>query len=207
MLYLLRHGETEWNRLRRRQGRGDSPLTLLGRRQAEACGFTLRKEITDRSGVVMHTSPLGRARTTAEIVRGCLGLPMERLSVEDCLVEHDYGEWQGMTSEEIDRRYPGARAERERNKWSYRVPGGESYAMLEQRLLAWTKSRGSEDAITIAVVHDMVSRVIRGIYLGLEPARTLALDHPHARIYCLSRRGVSAVDATVTPDPSYVHAP
>src|SRR6266481_4177065 len=180
--------------MKRRQGRGDSPLTALGVTQAGACGAMLREEISDLSAVALYTSPLGRARTTAEIVRARLDLAPERVIVEECLAEHDYGEWQGLTNEQVDALYPGLRAERERDKWNYVVPGGESYAMLEQRLLPWTALR-SDASTAIAVVHDMVSRVLRGVYLALDPARTLALDHPHSRIYKLSSGRISALDA------------
>jgi broad specificity phosphatase PhoE len=180
--------------MKRRQGRVDSPLTALGVTQAKACGLVLRKEISDLSEAVLYTSPLGRARTTAEIIRACLDLPPDRVVVEECLAEHDYGEWQGLTNDQVDALYPGLRAQRERDKWNYVVPGGESYAILERRLLPWMTSH-REATTAIAVVHDMVSRVLRGIYLALEPSQTLVLDHPHSRIYKLSNGDVSVLDA------------
>jgi broad specificity phosphatase PhoE len=195
MLYLLRHGETEWNRVGRRQGRGDSPLTELGMRQAQACGLALRGDIADSADVILYTSPLGRARTTAEIVRSWLQLPPEHVVIEDSLAELDHGEWQGMTNAEIDCRYPGVREERDRDEWNRAIPGGESYAMLERRVLPWITRRLAETTTAIVVAHDMVSRVLRGIYLGLEPARTLVLVHPHTRIYRFSNGAISALEA------------
>lgn len=194
MLYLLRHGETEWNRVGRRQGRGDSPLTALGRRQSAACAELLRREIPDVSQVEMFTSPLGRARTTAEIVRAIIGLVPDHVTVLDRLAEQDMGEWQGLDNRGIDERFPGARARREQDKWNYVIPGGESVGMVHARLLPWLRSH-REDRTTIVVAHEVVSRVIRGIYLGLDAAQTLRLDHRHGRIYCLSNGTVTAVDA------------
>ncbi|MFL6655280.1 MAG: histidine phosphatase family protein [Sulfurifustis sp.] len=196
MLYLLRHGETEWNRVGRRQGRGDSPLTALGRRQAAACGEVLKREITDISQALMLTSPLGRARATAEIVRVVLGLSEERVRVLDCLAEQDMGEWQGLSNRGVDERFPGARARRDKDKWNYVIPGGESAAMVHQRLLPWLRSC-REDRTTVVVAHEVVSRMIRGIYLALDPAETLKLDHSHGRIYRLSQGEVTTIDAAV----------
>jgi broad specificity phosphatase PhoE len=194
VLYLLRHGETEWSRERRKQGRGDSPLTELGVRQARACGLALRSEIADRSEVIIHVSPLGRARATAEIVRICLDLSADRVVVEDWLAEHDYGAWQGLIDAEIDQRYPGARAARAFDKWNYVIPGGESYAILKLRLeTRLARLQKAETAIVIA--HDMVSRVLRGIHLGLAHGRLLALTHPHTRIYRLTDGAVSELEA------------
>jgi broad specificity phosphatase PhoE len=67
--YLLRHGETEWNRVSRKQGRGDSPLTSLGVRQVEAYARLLAQETSGCARVQLVTSPLGRARASAEIIR------------------------------------------------------------------------------------------------------------------------------------------
>lgn len=193
MLYLLRHGETEWNRSGRRQGRSDSALTARGREQARACGETLARKIADFSKVEIHTSPLGRARTTAEIVRARVGIPGERVTVVDDFAEQDVGCWQGFTNAQIDRRFPGARTRRERDKWNYVIPGGESYAMVWERLLPRIVAY-REPAVVIVVAHEVVSRVVRGIYLGLGPAQTLTLSHPHTRIYMLANGRVSSVD-------------
>ena len=73
MFYLTLHGETEWNRDRRFQGQLDSPLTEHGVEQAHRMGVTLRELIGDATGYVIVSSPLGRARRTAEIIREVLG--------------------------------------------------------------------------------------------------------------------------------------
>jgi broad specificity phosphatase PhoE len=194
MLYLLRHGETEWSRERRKQGRGDSALTELGVRQARACGLALQSEIADRPDVTIHVSPLGRARASAEIVRGCMDLATDRVVAEEWLAELDYGVWQGLVDAEIDQRYPGARAARARDKWSYVIPGGESYAMLRLRLEARFATL-MQNGTAIVIAHDMVSRVLRGIHLGLEHGRLLELTHPHTCIYRLSDGEVSELEA------------
>lgn len=106
-LVLVRHGETEWNRLGRVQGRTDIPLNDTGRRQARAAGRRLRGEHWD--GIA--SSPLARAAETAEIIAHEVGLGAPELV--EALVERDYGDAEGLTGEELDRRFDGVLAARE----------------------------------------------------------------------------------------------
>ena len=193
MIYLIRHGQTEWNRQGRKQGQLDSPLTPLGIEQATECGRALAREKLPPD-VAMLTSPLGRARATAEIIRNHMRLPEDRVVVDETLAEFDYGLWSGLDTSEIDIRYPGERTRRNRNKWNYAVPGGESYAALASRLQPWLLSR-QDGTPLIVVAHDVVSRVLRGLYLKLDTNKILHLTHPQARIYKLAHGKVSQIDA------------
>ena len=106
-LILVRHGETEWNRLGRVQGRTDIPLNDTGREQARA---TARRLADDRFDAVA-ASPLSRAAETARIIADGLGLgPVELI---DDLVERNYGEAEGMTGPDIDARWGGKLEARE----------------------------------------------------------------------------------------------
>ena len=184
MIYLVRHGETTWNRAGRQQGHDDSPLTETGIDQARAAGRTLRREIIDIQSVCIETSPLGRARQTARIVSEVLGLDPNSIIVTPLLVEHHLGSWQGLTAEEIDARYPGSWQAREDNKWDYVVPGGESYARVAERAKRWLASN-RHASITIAVTHAIISRTIQGAYGRLTPRETVARSHRQDRIYRL----------------------
>jgi probable phosphoglycerate mutase len=106
-LVLVRHGETEWNRLGRVQGLSDIPLNDTGRRQAQEAGDRLRSEHWD----AIASSPLARAAETAEIIARAVGLPAPELV--EALVERNYGEAEGLTGEEIDRRWDGVLKARE----------------------------------------------------------------------------------------------
>lgn len=123
MIYLLRHAETEWNFQLRKQGLDDSPLTEKGIEQAEAYGASLSEllEKTDieRGNVVLHSSPLGRTRATAQFLIEALEVPDQHIHYEPRLIEFDYGHWSGLTNEEIEAQYPGALASRELDKWHY----------------------------------------------------------------------------------------
>ena len=184
VIFLVRHGETVWNAEGRQQGRLDSPLTAKGIEQARAAGRALHRALPDTTGVVVETSPLGRARQTAALIAEELGLGAGGVVVSPLLVEHDLGAWQGLTFAEIDARYPGARRQRELDKWAYRVKDGESYALVSERAHRWLE--GARAEITIAVTHEMTSRTIQGAYLKLSPQQTLARSHRQGQVWQVS---------------------
>jgi broad specificity phosphatase PhoE len=103
---LLRHGQSEWNALRRWQGLADSPLTELGRSQAAgaAAAIATLSAVHDPFQSVW-SSPLRRAAETGIIIGESLGV--ERVRFDERLREADAGEWEGLTPDEIDAAYPG----------------------------------------------------------------------------------------------------
>ncbi len=126
---LLRHGETPLSPQRRFAGRVDIPLTEAGLRQAAAAA----QRLADRGGLdVIVTSPLERARRTAEAVAATTGTP---LVVEDAWAETDFGEWEGLTFPEVAQRWPDEAA-----AWvahsEVAPPGGESLAAASERILS-----------------------------------------------------------------------
>lgn len=103
-IYLLRHGETDWNKKRLLQGHTDIPLNEKGREQVDD---TVRK--LGALGVRMDaivSSPLKRARETAEIAAQRLDYPREKIVVEDLLIERGFGEGEGMSLDEMKAKYP-----------------------------------------------------------------------------------------------------
>lgn len=129
-LYLVRHGETAHNLSGRIQGQSDSPLTDLGRAQAEALAKRLRSERFDAA----YTSDLGRARNTAEIIMSHQKTPVELIDTS-LLRERCFGVLQGLTSEEIEEKYPADLHEWRRppSKWSMGPPGAETSAQVIER--------------------------------------------------------------------------
>jgi len=101
-LLLVRHGETDWNRELRFQGQADPPLNDAGRAQARELARTLAEVEID----AVYTSDLRRAVETAEIVAAGRGIP---ILAEPGLREVDVGSWSGLTREQIEERFPGAR--------------------------------------------------------------------------------------------------
>ncbi|WP_342800859.1 bifunctional RNase H/acid phosphatase [Nocardia sp. No.11] len=126
-LLLLRHGQTELSIERRYSGRGNPPLTDLGRDQAERAAKMLAAK-GDIAAVV--TSPLQRARATAEAAAAALDVP---LRVLDGLIETDFGDWEGLTFAEAAQRDPQLHAD-----WlgdpSVPAPGGESFDQVRERI-------------------------------------------------------------------------
>jgi ribonuclease H / adenosylcobalamin/alpha-ribazole phosphatase len=124
---LLRHGQTELSTERRFAGRGDIPLTREGVRQAELAA----RRLAAIGASVVITSPLQRARRSAEVVAETAGIP---LVVYDELVEADFGSWQGLTFGEAAKKWPDELA-----AWmaspDAAPPDGESFAMVAMRVL------------------------------------------------------------------------
>ncbi|HEV2146641.1 MAG TPA: histidine phosphatase family protein [Longimicrobiaceae bacterium] len=118
-IYLIRHGETDWNRRGLYQGTTDVPLNDAGRAQADALGALLREVDFDAG----YTSPLRRARATAEAVLRGTGVPLVEVPE---LRELSYGLWQGRGSEPAGRCNPGLEWRWKQDPWSVCFPGGES---------------------------------------------------------------------------------
>ena len=181
-LYLARHGETESNRKQRFNGRAESPLPALGHREARRHGRVLRREIGPQTGLRLVSSPLARARHTAELIRAELGLDAIEIELEPRLTEISFGVWEGLTAEEIEARYPGEWERRHHDMWRYVMPEGESYAMLAERAGSWLAETLGP---MIVVTHGAVSRVLRGLYAGLPEEEIGQLEEPQDVLFKL----------------------
>ena len=172
-IYLLRHGQTEWNVQGRYQGQLDSPLTELGEKQAKESALKLKKYINIES-TTFFASPLGRAKATALLMATTLGKKSSEIIFEKNIQEFNYGIFEGKTKDFCQTELKAEFEAREANKWNYVLEGGESYVMVSQRLLTWLKSIQHEE-IVVVVAHEMINRALRGLYLNLETKKTLTL--------------------------------
>jgi probable phosphoglycerate mutase len=142
---VIRHGETEWNVAARIQGHGNSPLTAAGLAQAQALARRLALERFD----VLIASDLGRTMQTAQAVATLC----RRDIVPDArLRERNYGAAEGLTYDEIDRRFPDAFARRGEVDPDYAIPGGESRRQFHDRVTAAFESLVREHAGKSVVV-------------------------------------------------------
>lgn len=198
-VYLVRHGQTEWNRAGRFQGQLDSPLTAQGREQAERLGARLLALLPEPTEIWIESSPLGRARATAEILRQSLRLDTARMSVDPLLAELHLGEWQGLDRTAIEERWPGQLAARAADPWRYRIPGGEDYADLQDRARRWWE-RARPAKVVVAVAHQQFSAALRGWYGKLTPAETLRLKHGHESVFRLSDGRIETCDPAAAED-------
>ena len=195
LIYLVRHGETEWNRAGRVQGHLDSPLTARGEDQAKRVGRTLARLIGAGDGFAMVSSPLGRVLHTAAIIRAEMGLAPGDCPTDDRLKEITWGAWDGLTRDEIDAGDPGAMARRLQNHWDFVPPGGgESYAMVAERVGDWLDDVAQGQRLVV-FAHGTLGRVLRGVYAGLTEAETLALEEPQDACFRLHGGTIDRVEA------------
>jgi broad specificity phosphatase PhoE len=145
-LLLARHGETDWNRDGRWQGQTDTPLNERGREQARA----LAAEVAGNGIAAVYASDLARARETAAIVADRLRVP---LHVDSRLRELHFGGWEGLTTPEIEERYPNEIARWRADDGSNAFAGGEAYTEMGERVVAALKeivaAHPSEDVLVV----------------------------------------------------------
>ncbi len=124
--YIIRHGETDWNKDHRFQGRTDSPLNDAGIEQAKQAAEKLKGKRID----LVITSPLSRAKQTAEIIAKECGA---KLVIENDIRERDFGEWEGLKHDEIKEKY-SVESYNRRLDPSFEIPGGESWEKIITRV-------------------------------------------------------------------------
>jgi broad specificity phosphatase PhoE len=168
-LIFVRHGETAYNAEGRLQGQLDTPLNARGREQARAIGRTLRslvgREIDElEQAGAFFASPLERARETMEIARDAMGLAPACYHLDPVLKELSFGVWEGLTWSEIEAKDAKRLRARRENRWAFVPEGGESYAMLADRLRPWLDGL-SEHAFVIS--HGGVARVLMALIAGI----------------------------------------
>ena len=196
MIYLLRHGETVGNSEHRYQGRFESPLSERGLAQARAVAARLADlKAADPGDWVIKMSPLGRARQTAAIVAETMGLPEP--VIDPRLIEADYGALEGLTSAEVEARWPhlagyiGVFAH---------APGGEGLAALNARAAEWLAEHAEDERRIVAVSHASIGRAIRGAYVGATFEDYRLFETPQDAFHRLHEGRIERI-ASVLPSP------
>ena len=192
IIYLLRHGQTVWNVEGRYQGQLDSALTEKGKEQAKENALKLQKYI-DIKDVKLFSSPLGRAKNTAEIIVELNGMPHSDIIFEEDIKEFNYGIFEGETKEYCKKVYAKEFLEREANKFSYVLEGGESYLKVFERLMRWLSSVQNEKVIVV-VAHEMINRALRGIYCSMTTEEMLGLRQGNDVVIKLENRSETILD-------------
>ena len=189
-MFLVLHGQTEWNRDGKLQGHSDAPLTEEGERQARASGAIVKFHLKGAARIV--ASPLGRTMATARIIAACLGLPLDIIETDARLAELRLGSWEGLTREQIRAGWPERMESATRNGWYCQSPDGEDYDAMAQRLQDWLGAQGEHDGL-IVVSHGIASRVLRGLYAGLPRDEAIELAVTRDAPYELSGGGIAAL--------------
>lgn len=145
-VFLIRHGETDFNRDHRLQGTLPVPLNDKGRLQAEALGLYLKHHSID----ALFSSPLNRARQTADLIGQALNLAVQD---EPRMGEIAFGKYEGLTLEQRKTQYPDEDRMWKSGDMSYIVPEGESRRSVQKRMAAaWEDLTSNTDYQTIVLV-------------------------------------------------------
>ncbi len=162
-LLLVRHGETEWSSSGRHTGRTDVPLTAVGRHQADQIAAKLR----GRKIAAVWSSPLQRALETCR-----RALPGREPTVNDDLVEWDYGDYEGITTAEVRRNIVGWTV------WTHPITGGESIGQVGERADSVISRALEVDGNVSLFAHGQFLRILAARWIGLsaDAGRLLALD-------------------------------
>lgn len=184
-IYLARHGRTAWNREEIFRGRTDIPLDELGRRQAHALGQHLA-----RAGIgVVVSSPLSRALETARIACSCWDGRDPR--PDPAFTDLSFGEWEGLSRQEVQQRYPELYRRWATDPASVTFPGGESLSLVEER--AWPALQSLAQAhageTILVVTHRVVCKVLLGRALGAGLAAFWRIRQDTACLNLLEWRG------------------
>lgn len=184
LLIFVRHGETDWNFEGRMQGQKDIPLNATGEAQAAGNGARLKvfleREGIDPSGLDFVSSPLGRTRSTMELLRAAMELDKAAYRLEDQLKEITFGAWEGFTLEELADEEQDLILQRRADKWGFVPPDGESYEMLAERIGRWLKTVKRP---SVVVSHGGVFRVLRGHLEGRDKVAVPKLDVPQDKVF------------------------
>ena len=169
MLYVVRHGETEWNAIDKVLGRTDIPLNAKGIEQAQE----LARSLKDLKVDVFLCSPLRRARQTADAISNEIGM---QYKIDDRLIEQDFGRFEGV--ERFDEEYQNAKRE-----YFVRYPGGESYFDMAARVFPLIKELEGTNALL--VTHGGICRIIRNYFedMGNEEFVQFSQGNCEVRIY------------------------
>lgn len=186
LLFMVRHGETDWNRQGRSQGRTDVPLNASGRAQAAALSGGLAGD----SLSAVYSSPLQRAHATAEAIAARHGLTV---GILPGLAELDQGELDGLTIPEMREQYPGVLRRWNAGETSMRLPGGESMEEAAER--AWLSIEAirkdhAPSARVVVVSHNLVILACLCRALGLPTSSFRYLRQQPASMHVLDLTAV-----------------
>lgn len=173
-LYVIRHGQTDWNATRRLQGISDVPLNALGRKQAQQSGrllaALLESDGLNASALDWHVSPLERTVTTSNLARTNFKVEIGKMHLDRRLIEISFGNFEGVSVPDL---YANEQIEVQNwlaNRWHQRPVGGENYADVAVRLMPLLESL---DRPAVFVSHGGVTRTLRHMLCGAEPEEML----------------------------------
>ena len=195
MIYLLRHGQTEFNTERRIQGRCDSPLTELGKAQARAMGETLRPLLDSAARFELVSSPQPRALSSAELVAEAAGFD-GRIITDERLQEIGCGSWEKHRFAMLAQRDPLiGDAPNFLSAWAQYCRDGEGLEAASDRLASFL--RWAEGRSLVVVSHGCAGSILRALYVGADREAMLqSHSAPQDRFHRLHEGTVEEIAAS-----------
>lgn len=164
--FVMRHGETVYNRAGRMQGdHPHTPLTRAGFAQADAMGAALRDLLGPAPKLTLWSSPAGRALQTLAILAEHLELDWHQARTDARLVEIGMGAWSGRYYLELEAEV-GQFVDRTQGLYTRAPEGGEWYDAIAARVSGWVADTNDDPGDRLVVMHGMSSRVLRGVMTG-----------------------------------------
>ncbi|MDF4836624.1 phosphoglycerate mutase family protein [Vibrio parahaemolyticus] len=192
-IFVLRHGETEFNADKKLQGHCNSSLTSKGSDQARRVGTTLKQYVENRPFRV-YSSTLGRALQTSQIVCEELNYSYENLNKEPRLKEFSLGEWEQRTIPSLEQEIPNLLAQ---NDWYLQAPNCETYESVRERLSSWLSDVAHDEDIVV-VSHGLTGIVLRGLLLGMDYTQVWQQDLPQDAFFIIEDRRITRVNCVDT---------
>ena len=184
-LLLVRHGESEWNRIGKIQGQTDIPLTARGVEQARRIGCFLADKFS--AELRMYVSPMQRARSTAVEIADALDYPVDDILVDERLNDFMLGDISGTAGWDIVARdMPELAWNRLNDPLRFHPPGGESGAEFQQRLASFLSSSDDERYYHLVVSHGVANKFLRAIRLGVHGGDIIALGESQDSVFELN---------------------
>ncbi|CAI2290442.1 histidine phosphatase family protein [Vibrio parahaemolyticus] len=188
-IFVLRHGETEFNADKKLQGHCNSSLTSKGSDQARRVGTTLKQYVENRPFRV-YSSTLGRALQTSQIVCEELNYSYENLNKEPRLKEFSLGEWEQRTIPSLEQEIPNLLAQ---NDWYLQAPNCETYESVRERLSSWLSDVAHDEDIVV-VSHGLTGIVLRGLLLGMDYTQVWQQDLPQDAFFIIEDGRITRVN-------------
>ncbi|EHU5172593.1 histidine phosphatase family protein [Vibrio parahaemolyticus] len=192
-IFVLRHGETEFNADKKLQGHCNSSLTSKGSDQARRVGTTLKQYVENRPFRV-YSSTLGRALQTSQIVCEELNYSYENLNKEPRLKEFSLGEWEQRTIPSLEQEIPNLLAQ---NDWYLQAPNCETYESVRERLSSWLSDVAHDEDIVV-VSHGLTGIVLRGLLLGMDYTQVWQQDLPQDAFFTIEDGRITRVNCVDT---------
>ena len=199
-LYLIRHGETDWNAQQRLQGRQDIALNATGHQQAINVGACLSWLNLNVAQLDFFSSPLCRAQQTMCLLRQQLGLAQQAYHTDDRLIEISFGRWEGLSWQAIRQQDPEGYQAYAANPLEQLMPDGENYRQVFARVANFVQSRQRDSLI---VAHSVVLKAFLAVAGGVAEQQVPELHMPQNRILIMRQGRFIWLQGNSMPDGSH----